>query len=288
MKLYSLILFMVLFSGNLTWAQEQGFTQSAPISISGDGMAGEKGEDEATMKAREELARSKVKKVEGEESREKPGPAEKQDEKQEQKEQEKQVAASESEPENKSKPKTAEVRPSWTEDLSFQERPSFIEFSFGTLFSSWSEVSSELEDDSLVTGFTWGRFFHPKLSSSVGIEFVHPQEQQYVVEEVRVFQLAGTLKHHHGLTKDFSVVSGGSLLIADWNVRKKLSTANSQDVYQNYGSGSGVGLRPEASLRWHVSDSSALDLKSSWTQYFGSPQRDFGGLGLSLQLHIQL
>jgi|GEM_PF-5153786 hypothetical protein len=284
MKFHLLILFICLFSCRFAWAQVKSFTQSAPISISGDGLAGKKGEDEVTMRAREELSRSRVKKAE--ESKEDEAKPDQVIEKHVTEQKEEQIKPEpKHEPEAKPKP---ESRSAWTQNLSFEKRPSFIEFSWGSLFSSWSDVSSELKDNSWLTGFTWGRFFHPKLSSSIGIEFVHPQEQQYVAEEVRLFQISGTLKHHHKVSKDFSVVSGGSLLIADWNVRKKVSTANSQEVYQSYGSGSGVGLRPEASLRWHLSNSSHLDLKSSWTQYFGSPQSDFGGLGLALQLHVQL
>lgn len=287
MKFYLAVVLVTLLIGRVCWSQGQSFTQSAPISISGDGVAGEEGEDEATMKAREELARSKVKEGPTQDSEGSESSEEKTENEQKQEQQEQEVA---SRPEKKSESKTdkEQSRFAWMESLSFHDRASFIEFSFGALFSSWSDVSSELEDDSWLTGFTWGRFFHPTLSASIGIEFIHPQEQQYVVEEVRVFQLAGALKHHHKISTDLSVVSGGAITIADWNVRKKLSTANSQDVYQNFGSGSAVGLRPEASLRWHVSDSSALDLKGSWTQYFGTPQSDFGGLGVSLQLQVEL
>lgn len=259
----------------LTWAQTQGFTQSTPIAISGDGLAGEKGEDEATMQAREELKRSRIQKVKSLDERE---------EEKEVRDQQPQA------PKQKTKPH--EIRQTstswdWTRNVGFEEHPSFIEFSWGTMLSSWSEVDSELEDDSWVTGFHWGRFFHSKLSSSIGIEFVHPQEQQFVAEEVRLFQLSATLKHHSRSSQNFSIVSGTSLLIADWNVRKKVSTLNSQEVYQSFGSGSGVGIRPEFSLRWFMSESTQLDLKASWTQYLGTPENDFGGAGLSFQLHIQ-
>lgn len=240
MKFFFLIFSFALLLTGQSRAQVKSFTQSAPISIAGDGMAGKKEDDEATMKAREELARSQVKKEKAQNSR-----------------------------------------------FVTQELPRFMEFSFGPVLSSWSQLSSELEDDSWATGLAWGQFFQPQLSASLGIEFIHPQEQQFVAEEVRVFQLSGTLKHHHAVSKNFSLVSGGSVLMADWNVRKKLSTTNSKDIYQTYDSGSGIALRPEASLRWHLSDSSGLDLKSSWTQFFGDPQNEFGGFGLSLQLHVQ-
>lgn len=277
----SLLLFFLVTLSFATYAERTSYTQSAPISISADGMAGEMGEDEATMKAREELSRSRIKKVKTDEEVEKEVEVEVVEI-----EEEKEVVKKIDE-ETRDQPQ-AKNEVSTSLNWSFKNQPTFFQLKLAHVNSSWSELSQRLEDGSWQTGFSIGRFFSSNLSASLGLEFFHAKDADWVAEKTRLSQLRVEVEHHRRLNSHFSFVSGLGLLLADWNVRQRISTKNQQDLYQRYDDGAGVGSAVSTGLRFHLSEAWRVDTQMSWTQYFGRPQKDFGGLEFGLRLNIEL
>lgn len=153
--------------------------------------------------------------------------------------------------------------------------------------SSWSEIDAALEDSSKMTSLSLVQMLHERVSVAVGLDFIHPKEEKMTPEEIRVFQfhLRPEVVWNADKVKFYSGLGFG---IADYNVRKKISSDGARDIYETYGSGTSFSLTPLSGIRFDVSQDTALDLNAFYALYLGPETSDFGGPGIGVRLQFKL
>lgn len=273
------------------WTQTS-YTQSAPISISADGLAGEVGEDEETMRARSELAASKIKATEEEKKaqREEPKPELAEEIKEEIKEikevkeepaEEKVVAAS---------VPPGQVKKAHKIDWNFdwKERQRTIFFKFGFLNSSWDKVSPELKNGSTILGVGLNQSLSDSFSLGISLDFHHFQEGSLVPEEIRILGLRFEPQFLYPLNKNISLLGSFGLMLADSNIRKKIQSNNTTETYRVFSNGTVFALSPGVGMRTHFSPDVYFDLLGEYQFFVGKPEKYYGGLAGSARLHLRI
>ncbi len=272
---------LALLSLSLNSFAQTSYTQSAPISISADGLAGEVGEDEETMRARSELAASKVKATDEKKERKAEEKKEKEIKVEKLPEETKLV---ETEPE--STPKTKKSKIDWAFD--WKERQRTLFFKFGLLNSNWNKVSSELEKGSTVLGLGLNQSLSNSFSLGVSLDFHHFKEGSLVPEEIRILGLRIEPQFLHVLNANFSLIGAFALTLADSNIRKKIQASNTTETYKVFSSGTVFSFSPGVGIRGHFSQHVYFDLISEYQYFVGKPQKYYGGLGGSVRLHLSI
>ena len=258
-----------LLSLSLNTYAQTSYTQSAPISISADGLAGEAGEDEETMRARSELAASKVKTTDGEKEAQKVEETEK---------------AIEETPSVLPQTKRPDI--DWSFDWKKRQRTLF--FKLGLLNSSWNKVSSELEKGSTVLGLGLNQSLSDNFSMGVSLDFHHFRKGSLVPEEIRILGLRFEPQFLHRLNTNFSMIGNFALTLGDSNIRKKIQASSTTETYKVFSSGTVFAFSPGVGVRGHLSRDVYFDFISEYQYFVGNPQKYYGGLGGSIRLHMSL
>lgn len=278
MKNLSLVLVLLMIPA-LGAQEADSFIQSAPIAVSAEGEHGEMGEDEATMRARAELSASKLKPSAADTQAEaEPVPETVKEEVVEQPAQEEAI---------KEQPAPSKWRPSFPK-LTTQDQPRSLQIGYSYLDSSWSKVGPSLKDGSTMISLSLVQHLGERASLSLGLDFLHPKEEKMTPEEVRVFQFHLRPEIVFFKRSKMQLFTSLAFGVSDYNLRKKIASTGTQDIYETFGSGTAVYLAPGAGLRMNLSKDTGIDLNIFYAQYFGSKAQDFGGLGAGLRLQFKL
>lgn len=271
-----LIFLLVIVLPALVMGQTQS-VQSTPIAISGDGLAGEAGEDEEVMRARSELSQSRIRPGENEEETPRVGelvpPLRGVIEGKEGKEG-KEV----------NKPQARERAEPWKIEL--KER--YLLARFGLVASSWSSLSTELDNGSTVLGFGVYQVFSDRVGASIALEFSHPMKGSIVPEENRFLNFKIEGDYVYPISTKLKAVGSMALSLTDYNIRRKIQTTESTETYRRFGDGFAFGLVPGLGLRANVSQNVFIDGKVIYPFYFSSPQKYYNGVGGQFTLHFSL
>lgn len=269
----------ILTSLSINAFAQTSYTQSAPISISADGLAGEAGEDEETMRARSELAASKVKTTD--------------DEKEAQKvvDKEKEIIPEKVTEENppvlpQTKPIVRRPQIDWNFDWKKRQRTLF--FKFGLLNSSWNKVSPELEKGSTVLGLGLNQSLSDNFSLGASLDFHHFRKGSLVPEEIRILGFRVEPQFLYPLNTNFSLIGNFALTLGDSNIRKKIQASSTTETYKVFSSGTVFAFSPGFGVRGHFSRDVYFDFISEYQYFLGTPKKYYGGLGGSIRLHMSL
>jgi opacity protein-like surface antigen len=261
----------------MVFSQTQS-VQSTPIAVNADGLAGEAGEDEATMQARAELRASKIQKGEADqETQVDPGPelgdtsplppdGEL-------------LAEPKVEPPSKPKP----VVP--IQKVLSQR---YLHLKSALVASQWKKVSPLLRNGSSVFGFGVYQQIRDNMGASLSLDFTHGFGGSLVPEETRMFALNFKGDWSHPLTPKVHALASGGLVIADYQLRKKIGANQNTETYQRFGTGTALGLHGGMGLRTIFSKDVFVDFGLGYLQYFSSPQKNFGGPQATLSLQFRL
>ena len=284
MKMLSLAsVFSLFFALPATQAQIQG----TPISISEEGQTQKPGEDPEVAKARSELEASKVKPSQKDDL----GVAEDQSpDGTLSGEAPKKVAQPDQSPseEKKDEELPSAVAHKWDKIKFFKARRWF-RLNVGVTSSTWSDISSELKDGSLITGF---RLVQPieetGFAVALGVDFLHATEDSFNSESTRSTHVALELERARKFSKHFSFVGSIGLEYADTNIRKVVANDSQNVTYKKFGAASTFGLVPSLGARAHIGDSVLIDLMAVRSFYFSSPESEMGGYGGILRFNLGL
>jgi opacity protein-like surface antigen len=259
------------------FAQTQS-VQSAPISVSADGLAGEAGEDEDTMRARAELAQSRLKSSDDE------APAQ-------YVEPEASAEQAESSVPTKAKAKSKDKRAkkrTTREPMRLALGERYMLVRGGYLASSWKKIDSELSGGTRLFGLGFYQRLHSKIGYSGALEFAYPTQGSLVPEEVRMTGVRFEADYAHGLSEHVFALGSFGVNFTDYNIRKKIESSDTRETYQLFGDGQALGVDPGLGFRTFFTKDVFVDLKFNYRLYFSSPARNFGGPELLLSLLFKL
>lgn len=276
---------------------------SAPISISEEGTTQKAGEDPEVAKARSELEASKVKPSQKDDSKSEevvesapaapvatptPAPKSTTDEV---------LGVSDDQSPDGSLGKKKDVveveeknnEPSKWRRINFFAARRWFRLNVGRVWSQWSDISSELKDGSLLTGF---RVIQPLedtgFSVGLGIDFLYGSGDSFNAESIRSTHIVLETEYEKKLHEHFAFVPGLSLEYADSNIRKVVANNGNEVTYRKFSAGSTFGVVPAIGMRALPSDNFSVDLIPGYAFYFASPESKMGGLSLRLRFNLAL
>lgn len=166
----------------------------------------------------------------------------------------------------------------------FLKRKRSFQISYGVLFSKWSKVNSNLKDDSRTLGLSILQALSPNVELSLGLDFIHAEQDDYVPENIRMFQFHVTTRYLYTLLERMKVSFGLGILASDYNIRSLNSVSANLVSYNQYANGTAFGLSPELGFRYQLQKKVHFDLAASYAHYFGTDQKNFGGPGLHAKM----
>lgn len=157
----------------------------------------------------------------------------------------------------------------------------WVQVYFGYLDSGWNTVSNRLKNGSDMTGLRVSKEFLDGWESGLALEFLSERKNKSALESLRVFHSKIFVDYTHSLTDNrrFGVIFGGALSYGDYRVKRVIAEAGRNITYENLGDGSLVGLTPSLGLRYRASKFFHLDGVVERPVFFGSVQKNIGGLG---------
>ncbi len=286
---------VVILLGALFFSSARAQIQSAPISISEEGETQKPGEDPEVAKARSELEASKVKPSKVEDSAATPTIVAPTQESAPKKEEDVLGVSEDQSPDGslgkdkKEEAKKETIAPTQWKKINFFAARRWFRLNAGRVWSSWGDISPELKDGSLLTGF---RVVQPieetGFSVAFGIDFLHGSGDSFNAESIRSTHIVWENEYERPINQHFSFMSGLSLEYADTNIRKVIANNQTEVTYKKFGSGSTFGVVPAFGLRAKPGENFSVDLIPGYAFYFSSPESEMGGLSVRLRVNIAL
>jgi opacity protein-like surface antigen len=264
MRITLSLLFLFISMSALSQTQS---VQSTPIAVGADGLAGETGEDEETMKARAELRASKIQKTDLDQS-----------------EDEAKAGPELGMPPDGFKPKKKSTPRDW--QMRFGRR--YLLVKSGLIASQWKKVSPMLKNGSSVLGFGVYQKMGDQMGASASLDFTHGLGGSLVPEETRMFALHLKGDLTHPINQKLQALGSLGLQIADYQLRKKIGATTTTETYQNFGTGTAFGLQASVGMRALFSKDVFVDFSAGYLQFFSSPQKNFGGPLATLSMQLRL
>lgn len=258
MKKLVLVLSFIISFNSFTQTQS---VQSTPIAVGADGLAGEAGEDEATMKARAELRSSKIQGTTTDSSIE---------------------AAVMKETPVVSEPVVAKNK--WQVQMGKR----YFLLKSGLIAAQWKKISPAFKNGSSVLGFGIYQKLHDQLGMSASLDFTHGFGGALVPEETRMFALHLKADATHPINSKFQALGSFGFQIADYQLRKKIGATSTSETYQTFGTGTAFGLQAGLGMRAIFSKDVFVDFSAGYLQFFSSPQKNFGGPLATLTMQLRL
>ena len=166
----------------------------------------------------------------------------------------------------------------------FLKRKRSFQISYGVMFSKWSKVDSNLKDDSRTLGLSILQALSPNVELNLGLDFIHAEEDDYVPENIRMFQFHATTSYLYKMIERMKLNLGLGILASDYNIRSLSSVSGNVVSYNQYANGTAFGLSPEVGFRYQFQKKVHVDLMGSYAHYFGTAEKNFGGLGLHAKI----
>lgn len=157
----------------------------------------------------------------------------------------------------------------------------WVQVYFGYLDSGWNTISNRLKNGSDVTGLRISKEFLDGWESGLALEFLNERKNKSALDSMRVFHSKIFVDYTYSLTDNrrFGVLFGGALSYGDYRVKRVIAEAGRNITYENLGDGSLVGITPSLGLRYRASKFFHLDAVAERPVFFGSTQKNIGGLG---------
>lgn len=156
----------------------------------------------------------------------------------------------------------------------------WVQVYFGYLDSGWNTVSNRLKNGSDVTGLRISKEFFDGWESGVALEFISERKNKSSLESMRVFHSKIFVDYTYSLTDNrrWGLIAGGALSFGDYRIKRVIAEAGRNITYENLGDGSLLGLTPSLGMRYRASKFFHLDGVFERPVFFGSTQKNIGGL----------
>lgn len=164
----------------------------------------------------------------------------------------------------------------------------WVQVYFGYLDSGWNTISNRLKNGSDVTGLRISKEFLDGWESGLALEFLNERKNKSALDSMRVFHSKIFVDYTYSLTDNrrFGVLFGGALSYGDYRVKRVIAEAGRNITYENLGDGSLVGITPSLGFRYRASKFFHLDAVAERPVFFGSTQKNIGGLGYLARFSI--
>lgn len=171
----------------------------------------------------------------------------------------------------------------------FLSSKKYIQIGYGYVNSRYEKIESTLDNGSTVDSLRFLVDLNAHFQSGFGIEILSDTSGESIPDNIRAIQYRLFGVYHRPLMKNFLHIEGlvgFGLSLGDYGVRRRYINGQGLEVTVKLNQGTLVGVVPEMGLRIPFMANHSFDLLVEYHQYFGSTQKNLGGLGFSPRVNF--